>query len=178
VHRSFIFPKDIKICLYQREELGKRNVAREQENGATILKAREMSTIRDGEEALETDPATMPPDDHVIFIGRIQSPWTSRETCPKNMHAARETGRTAALVVAPPYRKGLTGLERASHVVILSWLDRSERNLIIQKPRHAAETLGVFALRSPVRPNPVGCTSPGCYRSTSIAAVWNWKPST
>lgn len=115
-----------------------------------------MSEIREGEEALQIDPATMSPDGHVVFIGRIQSPWRSRQTCPKNMRAARETGEPAALLVEPPYRKGLAGLERASHVIVLSWLDRSARNLIVQKPRHAVETSGVFALRSPVRPNPVG----------------------
>ena len=115
-----------------------------------------MSEIREGEEALQIDPATMLPDGHVVFIGRIQSPWQSRQTCPKNMRAARETGEPAALLVEEPYRKGLAGLERASHVIVLSWLDRSARNLIVQKPRHAAETSGVFALRSPVRPNPVG----------------------
>lgn len=115
-----------------------------------------MGEIREGEETLETDPATMPPDGHVVFIGRIESPWQSRQTCPKNMRAARETGQQAALLVEAPYRKGLAGLERASHVIVLSWLDRSARNLIVQKPRHAAETSGVFALRSPARPNPVG----------------------
>lgn len=111
---------------------------------------------REGEEMLASDPAALPADGHVVFIGRIRSPWLSRETCPKNMRAARETGQPASLLVDAPYRPGLAGLERASHIVVLSWLDRSKRNLIVQKPRHAAETSGVFALRSPVRPNPIG----------------------
>ncbi|TGU58129.1 tRNA (N6-threonylcarbamoyladenosine(37)-N6)-methyltransferase TrmO, partial [Mesorhizobium sp. M2D.F.Ca.ET.147.01.1.1] len=55
-----------------------------------------------------------------------------------------------------PYRSGLQGLERASHVIILSWLHHAPRNLIVQKPRHAAGAKGVFGLRSPARPNPVG----------------------
>jgi len=111
---------------------------------------------RDGEEVLENDPATMPADGHVVFIGRITSPWTSRETCPKNMRAARETGQPASLVIDAPYRDGLRGLERASHVIILTWLHHAMRNLIVQKPRHATESKGVFALRSPARPNPIG----------------------
>lgn len=111
---------------------------------------------RDGEERLEHDPATMPPDGHIVFIGRISSPWTSRETCPKNMRAAHEAGQPASLVIDAPYRDGLRGLERASHVIILTWLHHAPRNLIVQKPRHATESKGVFALRSPVRPNPVG----------------------
>jgi tRNA-Thr(GGU) m(6)t(6)A37 methyltransferase TsaA len=111
---------------------------------------------RDGEEVLETDPATMAPDGHVVFIGRIGSPWKTRGTCPKNMRAARETGQRATLVIDAPYRGGLRGLEQASHVIILSWLQHAMRNLIVQKPRHASESKGVFALRSPARPNPVG----------------------
>jgi tRNA-Thr(GGU) m(6)t(6)A37 methyltransferase TsaA len=115
-----------------------------------------MFETRDGEAALANDPADMAADGHVVFIGRIASPWTTRETCPKNMRAARETGKPAALVVDAPYRAGLNGLEGASHAVILTWFDRAPRNLIVQKPRHASEAKGVFALRSPVRPNPVG----------------------
>lgn len=111
---------------------------------------------REGEETLESDPATMPADGHVVFIGRIKSPWTTREACPKNMRAAREAGQSASLVIDAPYRDGLRGLERASHVIILSWLHLSARNLIVQKPRQATETSGVFALRSPARPNPIG----------------------
>ncbi|WP_292659482.1 tRNA (N6-threonylcarbamoyladenosine(37)-N6)-methyltransferase TrmO [Mesorhizobium sp.] len=115
-----------------------------------------MFETRSGEKLLETDPATMPPDDHVVFIGRIASPWVTRETCPKNMKAARETGQPAVLTIDPLYRDGLLGLERASHVVILSWLHHAPRQLIVQKPRQAPEPKGVFSLRSPARPNPVG----------------------
>ncbi|WP_189644565.1 tRNA (N6-threonylcarbamoyladenosine(37)-N6)-methyltransferase TrmO [Mesorhizobium sp. M9A.F.Ca.ET.002.03.1.2] len=115
-----------------------------------------MFETRDGEKLLETDPANMPPDGHVVFIGRITSPWTTRETCPKNMKAARETGQPAVLTIDQRYRNGLLGLERASHIIILTWLHHAPRQLIVQKPRHAAEPKGVFALRSPARPNPVG----------------------
>ncbi|MBZ9807508.1 tRNA (N6-threonylcarbamoyladenosine(37)-N6)-methyltransferase TrmO [Mesorhizobium sp. BR1-1-9] len=116
----------------------------------------EMFEVREGEQRLEIDPALMPADGHVVFIGRVTSPWTTRETCPKNMRAARETGQPAVLTIEPLYRAGLHGLERASHVVILSWLHHAPRSLIVQKPRHAAEAKGVFGLRSPARPNPVG----------------------
>ena len=115
-----------------------------------------MSGIRDGEEALPFDPAEMPGEAHLIFIGRIASPWTDRTECPKNMAAARETGRPARALVDAPYRKGLAGLEDATHIVLLTWLGDAGRNLILQKPRHRAEPTGTFALRSPVRPNPIG----------------------
>lgn len=117
---------------------------------------REMFEAREGEQRLDQDPATMPADGGVVFIGRIASPWVTRESCPKNMRTARETGQPAVLTIDAPYRRGLQGLERASHVIVLSWLHHAPRNLIVQKPRHAAEAKGVFGLRSPARPNPIG----------------------
>lgn len=115
-----------------------------------------MFETRQGETLLGADPAELRPDGHVVFIGRIVSPWAVREECPKNMRAARETRRPATILIDEPYRPGLQNLERASHIVILSWLHHAPRNLIVQKPRHAAEPKGVFSLRSPARPNPVG----------------------
>lgn len=111
---------------------------------------------REGEVELAVDPATMAADGHVVFIGRIRSPWTSRDECPKNMGEARARNRPATVEVAPPYREGLTGLEGMTHLALLTWLDRSPRNLVVQTPRHTGMPRGVFALRSPARPNPVG----------------------
>ena len=115
-----------------------------------------MFETREGEITLAEDPAGMAADGHVVFIGRIRSPWKTREECPKNMAAARATGERATVEIDPPYRPGLDGLAGTSHLVILTWLNFAPRNLIVQKPRHATEPKGVFALRSPARPNPVG----------------------
>ena len=112
--------------------------------------------MREGERTLPFDPATAPVDAGLVFIGSIRSPWTERIDCPKNMAQARETGRPAQAIVEPPYREALDGLEGYSHVILLSWLDRARRDLIVQKPRHAPDARGTFALRSPVRPNPIG----------------------
>jgi tRNA-Thr(GGU) m(6)t(6)A37 methyltransferase TsaA len=72
------------------------------------------------------------------------------------MVQARERGREAAIEIAPAFRPGLAGLERVSHIVVLTWLHGAPRDLIVQQPRHAPEPHGTFALRSPARPNPVG----------------------
>ena len=111
---------------------------------------------RAGERALPFDPGALAPDAGITFIGRIRSPWTERAECPKNMVAARATGQPASLLLDPRYRDGLLGLERFSHVAILTWLDRARRDLVVQRPHHATEPRGVFSLRSPVRPNPIG----------------------
>lgn len=111
---------------------------------------------REGEEALLFDPAELPADAGIVFIGTVESPWRERAECPKNMAAARETGRPARALVGAPYRRGLAGLDEVSHIILLTWLGDAGRNLIVQKPRHRPEPAGTFALRSPVRPNPIG----------------------
>lgn len=112
--------------------------------------------IRDGETALPFDPAETASDASIVFIGRIRSSWQKRDECPRNMVIARERGLSASVEIDEAWREGLTGLDRASHVVILSWMHQAQRNLILQKPRHVETAQGTFSLRSPVRPNPVG----------------------
>lgn len=111
---------------------------------------------RAGERRLDFDPGALPPDAGVVFIGRVRSPWTSREDCPKNMAAAHERGGGASIIIDKAYREGLDGLAERSHAIVLTWLDRARRDLIVQTPRHADTAKGTFALRSPVRPNPIG----------------------
>ena len=115
-----------------------------------------MFEMRGGEVALAGDPALQAGDAQVLFIGMLRSAWTSRDDCPKNMREARERGVGATVEIGAQYREGLQGLGAASHVAILTWLHHAPRNLIVQKPRHAIESKGVFALRSPARPNPIG----------------------
>lgn len=112
--------------------------------------------VRVGERRLDIDPASMPADASLVFIGRVSSPWTRREDCPKNMAQARERGVAAQIRIDPAFRDGLAGLDGYSHLVLLTWLNHAPRDLIVQKPRHASEPRGTFALRSPVRPNPIG----------------------
>ena len=55
----------------------------------------------------------------------------------------------------PRWVEALKGLETVSHVLVLYWMDKARRDLVLQAPRHYAELRGTFALRSPVRPNPI-----------------------
>ena len=113
------------------------------------------TTIRPGELAADCDPASMPPDAGLVFIGVAHTPWR-RGNCPKGMRAAREEGRPATLDIAEPWRPALSGLKRASHVIVLGWLQTARRDLLVQSPIHAKTPSGTFALRSPARPNPIG----------------------
>src|SRR5690606_20084782 len=148
---------DIKISLCAIRSLGNRQCRRRTRKWRGRFEGRQsMFEAREGEIALADDPAAMAADARLVFIGSIRSPWKTRADSPKNMAAARASGEQASLEIEPQYRPGLAGLSGTSHVVILSWLGFAPRNLIVQHPRHAAAPKGVFALRSPARPNPVG----------------------
>ena len=45
--------------------------------------------------------------------------------------------------------------ERCSHLVVFYWMDKARRDLAVQVPGHLGQSRGTFALRSPVRPNPI-----------------------
>jgi tRNA-Thr(GGU) m(6)t(6)A37 methyltransferase TsaA len=94
-------------------------------------------------------------DAGLYFIGRIRTPWTRREDCPKN---ARESDAVCTVEVDARWLGALTGVETCSHLLVLYWMDRARRDLVLQAPRHYAEKRGTFALRSPVRPNPIAAS--------------------
>lgn len=93
------------------------------------------------------------PDAGLHFIGRIRSAYPTPADCPKN---TLERSEPAVIEIAPPFDAGLEGIEGFSHLIALYWLDRSRRDLVVQHPSHRPAPTGVFALRSPVRPNPIG----------------------
>ncbi len=96
-----------------------------------------------------------------VVIGAIRTPYKQLSDCPKTVH---DNPALCTLVLDPKYADGLFGLERESHVLILYWLDQARRDLL-RRPARAAtadrperEELGVFALRTPLRPNPIAAT--------------------
>ena len=91
-------------------------------------------------------------DASLYFIGRIRTPWTSRENCPKN---ARESDAVCTLELDPRWAAALEGIESCTHIIVLYWMERSRRDLVVQVPRHYGVGRGTFALRSPARPNPI-----------------------
>ena len=114
------------------------------------------SAIRPGEIRSSLDPATQPGDARLVFIGRAKTPWTSRDDCPKNVREARQRGGAARIEIDAPWRLGLRDLIAGEAIIVLTWLDRARRDILVQAPHHRETPAGVFSLRSPVRPNPVG----------------------
>jgi tRNA-Thr(GGU) m(6)t(6)A37 methyltransferase TsaA len=93
-------------------------------------------------------------DAGLYFIGRIRTPWTTTAECPRNSGSRRDV--VAKIELVSRYAQGLKDVERLSHLYVLYWLHLSRRDLIQQMPSHVSTPRGVFALRSPVRPNPIG----------------------
>ncbi len=105
--------------------------------------------VREGEKAVEL-PAK--PDAGLYYIGRIHTPWKERKDCPKN---ARESGAACTIELDRAFADGLKDVETCTHLIVLYWMDRAPRNLVLQVPGHYGVQHGTFALRSPARPNPV-----------------------
>ncbi len=119
------------------------------QNSATAEHDDNAYGVREGEVAVALPERF---DASLYFIGRIHTPWRRREDCPKN---ARESDAMCTIVLDPRWADGLKGVESASHIIVLYWMDKARRDLVLQAPRHYAEQHGTFALRSPVRPNPI-----------------------
>ena len=92
-------------------------------------------------------------DAALTFIGAIRTPWAVREDCPKQ---GDPDGPECRLVLEPPWDAALDGIEQVETLEVLYWLHRSRRDLVRQNPGHRDSARGTFALRSPVRPNPIG----------------------
>lgn len=106
--------------------------------------------IREKEVAVAPPQAT---DAGLVFIGTIRTPWTSRLTCPRQ---GRADGPVCRIELFPPWDQALAGIERFQRLEVLYWLHQSRRDLVRQSPANNGETHGTFALRTPVRPNPIG----------------------
>jgi tRNA-Thr(GGU) m(6)t(6)A37 methyltransferase TsaA len=106
-------------------------------------------SARPGEVVIELPTAF---DAGVHFIGRIRTPFKTREDCPKN---TAQSGALGRVELDPRYAGGLKDLQLYSHAILLYWMDQARRDLIEQVPAHLGHPRGTFALRSPVRPNPI-----------------------
>jgi tRNA-Thr(GGU) m(6)t(6)A37 methyltransferase TsaA len=105
--------------------------------------------LREGEVAVAL-PAQF--DASLYFIGRIRTPWRERKDCPKN---ARESAAVCTIELDARWAAALKDLGSCSHIVVLYWMDKSRRDIVLQVPRHYGVQRGTFALRSPARPNPI-----------------------
>jgi tRNA-Thr(GGU) m(6)t(6)A37 methyltransferase TsaA len=89
-------------------------------------------------------------------IGFIKSPYTSTKDIPKGLGAAHRAEGIVELL--PQFEEGLTDIEGFSHLFVLWVFDRSTGFDLVGTPPSDNRPHGVFATRSPRRPNPIGLT--------------------
>jgi tRNA-Thr(GGU) m(6)t(6)A37 methyltransferase TsaA len=101
------------------------------------------------------EPAMSQYDYLVQPIGFIRSELTERESAPKQ---GNEGAPDAWLEVNPELQQGLAGITRGDEVIVITWFHKALHGILQQHPRGDRRNplTGVFATRSPDRPNPIG----------------------
>lgn len=85
-------------------------------------------------------------------IGVIHSPYKTKELAPSQ---GRMKNDISEIEIFPKYQEGLKDIETATHLFVLFWCDRTEKSPLIVKTPWDSVPHGVFATRSPARPNPI-----------------------
>ncbi|MBV5318453.1 MAG: tRNA (N6-threonylcarbamoyladenosine(37)-N6)-methyltransferase TrmO [Desulfobulbaceae bacterium] len=88
------------------------------------------------------------------IIGVLHGDITTLTDAPKNFDISERVG---TLEIFPAYQAGLEGIVAGQTIVVLFWLHQSSRDILKVYPRgdRSRGLRGVFATRSPVRPNPI-----------------------
>ena len=88
-------------------------------------------------------------------VGWVRSPLTDRDAAPKQ---GDEGAPPARVVFRPEFREAAVDLQRGDEVLVLTWLHLGRRDVLSVHPRGDTSRphTGVFATRSPDRPNPIG----------------------
>ena len=96
--------------------------------------------------------------DNVLMrpIGFVRSPYSDTAQVPKGFGAQHEAEGT--IEILPEYELGLTDIEGFSHLYVIWVFDRSDGCELLGTPPTDTKPHGVFATRSPYRPNPIGLT--------------------
>ena len=94
-------------------------------------------------------------DYQVSPVGWVDSPLKDRAQAPRQ---GDEGAPAAWLVFEPSVAEAIRDLASGMEVIVLTWLDRADRGVLVTRPRDdpARPPTGVFSTRSPDRPNPVG----------------------
>ena len=90
-------------------------------------------------------------------IGFVSSPYKQPGDVPRGLGAKHQA--EGALKILPEFAPGLTDIEGFSHLIVLWEFDRSEGFDLVAHPPSDNRTHGVFATRSPFRPNPIALTT-------------------
>ncbi len=89
-------------------------------------------------------------------IGYVRSSYRDTREVPRGLGARHEA--EGALEIRPEFEEGLKDIEGFSHLFVIWVFDRSESFSLVATPPTDNRPHGVFATRSPLRPNPIGLT--------------------
>ncbi len=89
----------------------------------------------------------------LVYIGIAETDYMTLNECPRNTRYA--TGKSY-LKLDPCYLDAMLDIEQASHILVLYWLDKASRDTLRSTSPFDGVLRGVFASRSPNRPNPIG----------------------
>lgn len=90
-------------------------------------------------------------------IGYVRSPFTETASIPKGPGAKHDA--EGVLEILPPFEAGLDDIDGFSHLMIIWIFHRAEGSSLTAYPPSDDRPHGVFATRSPERPNPIGLTT-------------------
>lgn len=90
---------------------------------------------------------------YVKPIGVIRSPYKKLDEAP---HQGRFSNEICEIHVFEEFSEGLRDVETYSHLIVLYWLHLANRGNLLAISSHNKKERGVFATRSPNRPNPIG----------------------
>ena len=107
------------------------------------------SKLRPGETIVALPLRT---DAGVYFIGTIHTPWKTRAECPRR---GDPDGPECTIIVEERWRTALEGLAAPRRIQVLYWMHHARRDLVLQTPARIGRPIGTFAVRSPMRPNPI-----------------------
>ncbi|MFF0613492.1 tRNA (N6-threonylcarbamoyladenosine(37)-N6)-methyltransferase TrmO [Nocardia tengchongensis] len=104
---------------------------------------------------MSSESASSPDHFEVRAVGRVRSPLTARAGAPRQ---ADEDAPPAEIVLAAEYAAAAADLQPGMRIILLTWLHAGSRDVLAVHPRgdRSRTPTGVFATRSPDRPNPIG----------------------
>jgi len=85
-------------------------------------------------------------------VGVIHTPYLRREDIPRQ---GRLSNEICEIEVFPQYAAALKDIDQCSHLFVIFWLHMADRDRLSATPPHDGKEHGVFATRSPNRPNPL-----------------------
>jgi tRNA-Thr(GGU) m(6)t(6)A37 methyltransferase TsaA len=122
--------------------------------GRTPARATADPPATNNQRLVSLSPATIAMDT-IRFIGTVHSSIKSLSDAPLQEN---EGAPAAAIHISKEFLPAVTGLATGQKIVILTWLHKSDRSILTTHPRNDSSNpkVGVFATRSPNRPNPIG----------------------